>query len=57
MKCENCMQIHRLIAFEEEYNKFKDTNKDLLDLARNIANGVDIDQGSVQRLVKEIDSK
>ena len=28
--------------------------KDLLDLAENIAKGVDIDQGGVQRLVDEI---
>ena len=57
MKCEDCMQLQRLIAFEEDYNKFNGTNKDLLDLARNVARGVDVDVESVKRLVEEIDSK
>ena len=34
---------------------YKDLNADLLDLAKNVATGVDIDQNAVQALVKEIE--
>jgi hypothetical protein len=58
-----CYSHGHIISFErraiaiKDLDKIENENKDLLDLARNIALGVDVDVDSVKRLVEEIDNK